>query len=146
MDTAIASVFFFFNDTATNEIYTYFHTRSLHVALPIWPHLAGVLRLSRRQGCGNAAWRTGGDLAVIAAVVSRLLADHHRQQWLCRAGYHAGRAQSDRAGRARWRRLETGVRGDHRVADPLPPSRQPPSLARRQRVAFREHGRASFRE
>src|SRR3546814_8046079 len=111
MDTAIASVFFFFNDTATNEIYTYFHTRSLHVALPIWPHLAGVLRLSRRQGCGNAAWRTGGDLAVIAAVVSRLLADHHRQQWLCRAGYHAGRAQSDRAGRARWRRLATGVRG-----------------------------------
>src|SRR3546814_18853113 len=28
-------------------------------------------------------------------------------------------------------------RGDHRVADPLQPSRQHPSLARRQRVAFR---------
>src|SRR3546814_1561222 len=27
--------FFFFNDTATTEIYTYLHTRSLHDALPI---------------------------------------------------------------------------------------------------------------
>src|SRR3546814_271443 len=29
------SVFFFFNDTATTEIYTYSHTLSLHDALPI---------------------------------------------------------------------------------------------------------------
>src|SRR3546814_5946886 len=28
--------FFFFNDTATTEIYTYGHTLSLHDALPIW--------------------------------------------------------------------------------------------------------------
>src|SRR3546814_3270684 len=28
---------FFFNETATTEIYTYGHTLSLHVALPIWP-------------------------------------------------------------------------------------------------------------
>src|SRR3546814_6231920 len=28
--------FFFFNDTATTEIYTYLHTLSLHDALPIW--------------------------------------------------------------------------------------------------------------
>src|SRR3546814_4059721 len=27
---------FFFTDTATTEIYTYFHTLSLHDALPIW--------------------------------------------------------------------------------------------------------------
>src|SRR3546814_20827436 len=27
---------FFFNDTATTEIYTYGHTLSLHDALPIW--------------------------------------------------------------------------------------------------------------
>src|SRR3546814_3238374 len=27
---------FFFNDTATTEIYTYVHTLSLHDALPIW--------------------------------------------------------------------------------------------------------------
>src|SRR3546814_17451825 len=29
-------LFFFFNDTATPEIYTYLHTLSLHDALPIW--------------------------------------------------------------------------------------------------------------
>src|SRR3546814_19797199 len=29
-------IFFFFNDTATTEIYTYWHTLSLHDALPIW--------------------------------------------------------------------------------------------------------------
>src|SRR3546814_12660384 len=28
-------IFFFFNDTATTEIYTYLHTLSLHDALPI---------------------------------------------------------------------------------------------------------------
>ena len=28
--------FFFFNDTATTEIYTRFYTLSLHDALPIW--------------------------------------------------------------------------------------------------------------
>src|SRR3546814_12304632 len=31
----IISFFFFFNDTATTEIYTYGHTLSLHDALPI---------------------------------------------------------------------------------------------------------------
>src|SRR3546814_11932158 len=30
--------FFFFNDTATTEIYTYLHTLSLHDALPIYLH------------------------------------------------------------------------------------------------------------
>src|SRR3546814_3883116 len=29
-------MYFFFNDSATTEIYTYSHTLSLHVALPIW--------------------------------------------------------------------------------------------------------------
>src|SRR3546814_8729771 len=29
-------MFFFFNDTATTEIYTYLHTLSLHDALPIY--------------------------------------------------------------------------------------------------------------
>src|SRR3546814_20563142 len=33
----ICLCFFFFNDTATTEIYTYLHTLSLHDALPIWP-------------------------------------------------------------------------------------------------------------
>src|SRR3546814_11631467 len=32
----LVSVHFFFNDTATTEIYTYLHTLSLHDALAIW--------------------------------------------------------------------------------------------------------------
>src|SRR3546814_11379458 len=39
---------FFFNDTATTEIYTYCHTLSLHDALPIW------CSLPRRQRAGSA--------------------------------------------------------------------------------------------
>src|SRR3546814_17624527 len=35
------SMFFFFNDTATTESYTYLHTLSLHAALPIWLRPAG---------------------------------------------------------------------------------------------------------
>src|SRR3546814_4635647 len=36
---SITFVIFFFNDTATTEIYTYCHTLSLHDALPIYIHL-----------------------------------------------------------------------------------------------------------
>src|SRR3546814_20738321 len=32
----LRSLLFFFNDTATTEIYTYCHPLSLHDALPIW--------------------------------------------------------------------------------------------------------------
>src|SRR3546814_10555415 len=31
--------YFFFNETATTEIYTYWHTLSLHDALPIYPQI-----------------------------------------------------------------------------------------------------------
>src|SRR3546814_6114298 len=43
-------IILFFNDTATTEIYTYGHTRSLHDALPICP---GV----RKSSTSSAAWR-----------------------------------------------------------------------------------------
>src|SRR3546814_9464206 len=36
LDSVVTMFFFFFNDTATTEIYTYRHTLSLHDALPIW--------------------------------------------------------------------------------------------------------------
>src|SRR5216110_4105055 len=36
--------FFFFNDTATTEIYTSSHTLSLHDALPICRHRRGLLQ------------------------------------------------------------------------------------------------------
>src|SRR2546429_5103036 len=48
------SIFFFFNDTATTEIYTL----SLHDALPI-SYLAGHGRSSRRGRRGTAAHRQG---------------------------------------------------------------------------------------
>src|SRR3546814_5690888 len=40
-DITYRCVFFFFNDTATTEIYTYLHTLSLHDALPILSNSAG---------------------------------------------------------------------------------------------------------
>src|SRR5213075_2455281 len=43
--------FFFFNDTATTEIYTTRHTLSLHDALPIY------------RGAGDVAVRRGGSAA-----------------------------------------------------------------------------------
>src|SRR3546814_12384140 len=54
-------IFFFFNETATTEIYTYGHTLSLHDALPI----------SRRvKACGNCwrAWVAGSPWPVTAPV------------------------------------------------------------------------------
>src|SRR3546814_17308432 len=47
-------ILFFFNDTATTEIYTYCHTLSLHDALPIFQQVCGFLDihhqiLSRRS-------------------------------------------------------------------------------------------------
>src|SRR3546814_13568845 len=41
--------FFFFNDTATTEIYTYGHTLSLHDALPIWHLHDGGKKLEDEQ-------------------------------------------------------------------------------------------------
>src|SRR3546814_11705336 len=41
-------VCFFFNDTATTEIYTYLHTLSLHDALPICA--GGLFPFARRSG------------------------------------------------------------------------------------------------
>src|SRR3546814_18232946 len=47
----MCTIFFFFNDTATTEIYTYGHTLSLHDAIPI---LVEALE-GREQGAAYAA-------------------------------------------------------------------------------------------
>src|SRR3546814_18875676 len=44
--TGCYCIFFFFNDTATTEIYTYLHTLSLHDALPIFLPITHVRSLS----------------------------------------------------------------------------------------------------
>src|SRR3546814_14220154 len=49
--------FFFFNDTATTEIYTYGHTLSLHDALPIF--LLAVIAQLQRQRLAGAIARLG---------------------------------------------------------------------------------------
>src|SRR5213079_3638054 len=50
---ATPSYYFFFNDTATHEIYTTTDTLSLHDALPIFP----ARRAGRHRPAGSAAGR-----------------------------------------------------------------------------------------
>src|SRR3546814_20525992 len=52
----VDGVVFVFNDTATTEIYTYRHTRSLHDALPIFaPSSSGLGKVTvGKSGCGSA--------------------------------------------------------------------------------------------
>src|SRR5213075_3596594 len=54
LSVTVISPFFFFNDTATPEIYTTRHTLSLHDALPISP-IARPSRISRgRCSCARS--------------------------------------------------------------------------------------------
>src|SRR3546814_18105960 len=56
---SVCFFFFFFNDTATTEIYTYLHTLSLHDALPIsgGHHVDGHQHAAFTKGRGDAgAW------------------------------------------------------------------------------------------
>src|SRR3546814_2634968 len=50
-------MFFFFNDTASTEIYTYLHTLSLHDALPICfaPNIEALAGLRFLQALGGSA-------------------------------------------------------------------------------------------
>src|SRR6058998_1919001 len=61
--------FFFFNDTATTEIYTVMNTLSLHDALPISggiPNLADfVTREAYSHECISVGWWPGGGFAPI---------------------------------------------------------------------------------
>src|SRR3546814_16601675 len=60
---SIDRVVFFFNDTATTEIYTYVHTLSLHDALPICIHMRRVAlcpiahQLLRHAQADTQRWR-----------------------------------------------------------------------------------------
>src|SRR2546425_5350209 len=65
--------FFFFNDTATTEIYTL----SLHDALPISPRPAARSASSAQEGCCTSFWRRSeehtSELQSLAYLVCRLL-------------------------------------------------------------------------
>src|SRR3546814_19922946 len=54
----LISGIFFFNDTATTEIYTYLHTLSLHDALPICDRVAAAV--GRPARCGGGWIRAEG--------------------------------------------------------------------------------------
>src|SRR3712207_7921394 len=75
-------LFFFFNDTATTEIYTL----SLHDALPIWPGRAPY-RGSSAAGCSarpGTGRRVGGQRP-----------RRRRWWWLCRVGSRQGSGRGD---------------------------------------------------
>src|SRR2546425_6787755 len=79
--------FFFFNDTATTEIYTL----SLHDALPISPGAVG-LSLSARGSVGTCAWpgmigdprseEHTSELQSLAYLVCRLLLEKKKKEYL----------------------------------------------------------------
>src|SRR3546814_14322253 len=61
-------LFFFFNDTATTEIYTYCHTLSLHDALPIYTNAHTIDSLSRVVGGRDWKGNDGDSLRRDAAM------------------------------------------------------------------------------
>src|SRR2546427_11340378 len=94
-----SSMFFFFNDTATTEIYTL----SLHDALPICPHVAGVaaLLLQKRPTL------TPDEIKSVLQATASLMpdtADTTRVQpfWQSGYGYVDAKAAVDLVGRHRY--------------------------------------------
>src|SRR3546814_8948925 len=80
---------FFFNDTATTEIYTYGHTLSLHDALPIYVplHRRRLARRDRARAWPLGAGRRGGarlhgqhDARARPAADPHPLRDHRRRR------------------------------------------------------------------
>src|SRR3546814_18350100 len=72
-------MFFFFNDTATTEIYTYLHTLSLHDALPIcceWFSISGAN--DQFHACDEEKGRA--DPFVLAEAASPLALDQRRAE------------------------------------------------------------------
>src|SRR3546814_6694256 len=88
-------MFFFFNCTATTEIYTYWHTLSLHDALPIWltrpqtRRRCSVLRRCRRGSaivcCGIGAQPISGATHCMQELVREWFVDDVAQRMHVRA-------------------------------------------------------------
>src|SRR2546427_2872834 len=74
-------VFFFFNDTATTEIYPL----SLHDALPIyWPRLSSDSRVSmgsrRRLGCSSASQPSSAGHMVVRPALAGMRSEEHTSE------------------------------------------------------------------
>src|SRR5258708_8915687 len=83
-------IFFFFNDTATTEIYTL----SLHDALPISSKSSGIITRCRTRCCARRCGhgsRRAPSRSSIAAIGSRLICDRHRTD---RSEEHTSELQS----------------------------------------------------
>src|SRR5229473_8282703 len=79
----IVFIFFFFNDTATTEIYTL----SLHDALPILQRAAGHRRTENHGTHSSAAARSEehtSELQSLAYIVCRLLLEKKKQNFISR--------------------------------------------------------------
>src|SRR3546814_5989656 len=86
------SLFFFCNDTATTEIYTYLHTLSLHDALPISPLAEWGVMIAEGQNFISSAWWITlfpGLAIVVLALGFSLMADG-----LARSEEHTSELQS----------------------------------------------------
>src|SRR3546814_7901165 len=94
--------FFFFNDTATTEIYTYLHTLSLHDALPIYR------RLQARDPAARSGDRKGD--AALRAYPARTLQGLQRSRLRLERRHVLHRPGADRAARS--------------DGPPLPPARR----------------------
>src|SRR3546814_6724441 len=97
---------FFFNCTATTEIYTYWHTLSLHVALPIWRDAPYLGRLARRGPTVRQGERSRRDAAALPAELpgpaGPLPARSPRRRWCTRGdpGPRPGHRARPRRGRS----------------------------------------------
>src|SRR3546814_11881693 len=70
--------FFFFYDTAAHEIYTIFHTLSLHDALPIWKKFR--MTIARRTTTAlTIRWAMKGSIGVSAEKQNRRIVRSRRR-------------------------------------------------------------------
>src|SRR2546430_12940089 len=79
------TIFFFFNDTATTEIYTL----SLHDALPIWVSSSGLITKEDRH-IGACVWIVGGSGSGKTSTTSLRL----QERVDCRSEEHTSELQS----------------------------------------------------
>src|SRR3546814_13649848 len=90
LDPACVTCLFFFNDTATTEIYTYGHTLSLHDALPI---LASTVRKAARSTrCSTPSSPTKGSRMFSSA--SPTATSSAASSSRCRSEEHTSELQS----------------------------------------------------
>src|SRR3546814_20206923 len=95
-------VVYFFNDTATTEIYTYLHPLSLHDALPIYGRRAAMVASVILMGAGSLLVAVLPTYATIGAAAPALLLVARLMQGFSTGGQYGAAATylSEKIGRA----------------------------------------------